>query len=111
MREESKHEFSKRTHHKVCPKNSKIRGASERTVFVNKEADQNLAANRAGIANKTIEKSQKNVSWTYQGLFFAQRTNQVTPISTAMSIANPMHLCGKPDKRMKKLEAPCLLTC
>jgi hypothetical protein len=51
----------KRAHHKACPKNLKTRGTSEMTVFVNKEAARNLAANRAPIRNKTVDKSQKDV--------------------------------------------------
>ena len=50
----------KRAHHKACSKNLKTRGASERTVFANREAARNLAANRAAIANRTS---------TYQGFF------------------------------------------
>ena len=42
------------------------------TVFVNKEAARNLAANRAAIANKT------DVSCTYQG-FFGERVTTVRP--------------------------------
>jgi hypothetical protein len=38
-----------RSHHKACLKNLKTRGTSEMTVFVNKEAAQNLAANRAAM--------------------------------------------------------------
>jgi hypothetical protein len=66
----------KRSHHKACSKNLKTRGTSEMTVFVNKEAARNLAANRAPITNKTVDKSQKDVSSTYQG-FFAVRTKRV----------------------------------
>jgi hypothetical protein len=61
----------KRAHHKACPKNLKIRGTSEITGFVNKEAARNLAANRAPIRNKTVDK----ISSPHQGFFFAHCTN------------------------------------
>lgn len=70
-REELKHKFQG-AHHKACSKNLKTRGTSGAAitaVFVNKEAARNLAANRAAIANKTVEKTQKDVR------FFEERTN------------------------------------
>jgi hypothetical protein len=107
----------KRSHHKACSKNLKTRGTSEMTVFVNKEAARNVAANRAAIANKTVHKSQKDVSSTYQG-FFAERTNHrrtkttamvqpsmTSTLSTAVPIADPARLRRELDKRMKKKEA------
>ena len=54
----------KRSHHKAGSKNLKTRGTSEMTVFVNKEAARNLAANRAAISNKAVNKSQKDISST-----------------------------------------------
>jgi hypothetical protein len=73
----------KRSHHKACSKNLKTRGTSEMTVFVNKEAARNLASNRAAIANKTINKLQKDVLSTYQG-FFAESTNHPRTKRAAM---------------------------
>jgi hypothetical protein len=80
------------------------------TVFVNKEAAQNLAANRAVIPNRTVGKLLKDILSTYQG-FFAARTNQwctnpitTTVMSTAMSIVDPTSLGCKLDEQMKKLE-------
>ena len=124
----------RRAHHKACSKNLKTRGASEMTVFVNKEAARNLAANRAAIVHKAAEISQ---SQKYHG-FFAQPTNQVattmvppstptttataalttaggltnttarfsttTAMSTAKSIADPTSLRHELDERMTKLE-------
>ena len=112
----------KRSHNKACSKNLKTRGTSEMTVFVNKEAARNLAANRAPITNKTFDKSQKDVSSTYQG-FFAERTKRVmvrhsaatatataasTGLSTStamVSIADPASLRRELDRRMKKIES------
>jgi hypothetical protein len=68
----------RRAHNKAYSRNFNTRGTSEMTVFVNMEAAQNLAANRAPITNKTVDKSQKDVSSTYQA-FFAERTNRVMP--------------------------------
>jgi hypothetical protein len=109
----------KRANHKACSKNSKTRGASERTVFVNQEAARNLAANRAPIANRT--------SSTYQGYFAVgtnhRPTNRITTavrpstatatagtgLSTttgnAVVIADPTSLRCELDERMKKLES------
>jgi hypothetical protein len=92
------------------------------TVFVNNEAAQNLAANRAPITNNTGDKLQHDVSSTYQG-FFAERTNRVMPkvqhlaatatatataasnvlltSSATVSIADPTSLHRELDKRMK----------
>jgi hypothetical protein len=65
-----KTQISKRSHHKACSRNFKNRGTSDMTVFVNKDdAAQNLAADRAPITNKAVDKSQQDVSSTYQGLF------------------------------------------
>jgi hypothetical protein len=44
----------RRAHHKACGRTLKTRGAS---VFVNKMAVRNLAANRAASANTTVKKS------------------------------------------------------
>jgi hypothetical protein len=60
----------KRAHHKACTRNSQTRGTSEMTVFVNKEAARNLAANRARITNTTIQNSQNGS--TYRGFFDTQ---------------------------------------
>jgi hypothetical protein len=60
----------KRAHHRACPRNLQTRGTSEMTVFVNKEAAQNLAANRARITNTTIQNSQNGS--TYRGFFDTQ---------------------------------------
>jgi hypothetical protein len=65
--------IQKRAHHKACPTNL-TGGTSEMTAHVHKEAARNLAANRAAIGNKTVDKSQKEISSACQG-FFAQRTN------------------------------------
>ena len=105
----------KRAHHKACPKNLKTRGTSEMTVFVNKEAARNLAANRAAIPNTTVAKSQKEFS---SSGFFAERTNQVTKTvrpstsststiatATTVSIADPSSLRRELDERIKKLES------
>jgi hypothetical protein len=96
----------RRSHHVKCPKNLKTRGASEMTVFVNKEAARNLAANRAAIVNATS---------TYQGFFAAGTTNHrrtvrpstttSTAMSSAVSIADPTCLRRELDERMKKLES------
>jgi hypothetical protein len=67
-------QIPKLAHHEACPKILKTRGTSEMTAHFNEEAARNLAANRAAIANKTVDKSQKDVSSTYQG-FFAEGTN------------------------------------
>jgi hypothetical protein len=108
----------KRRHHKACPLNTKTRGASERTVFVNNEAARNLAANRAAIANKTSGSA-------YQGFFAVgtnhRRTTTVGPstatatatatastglsITTAVSISDPTSLRRELDERMKILES------
>jgi hypothetical protein len=101
----------------------KTRGTSE-TAFVNKKAAQNLAANRAPITNKTVNKSQKDVSSTFQQGFFVERTTNRVMVwhsaatatataartgllaSTAMGlIADPASLCRELDKRMKKIES------
>ena len=114
----------RRAHHKACVKNLKTRGTSEMTVFVNKEAARNLASNRAAIENKTVGKSQKDVSSAYQG-FFAVRPSSTTATITATatptcnttaskstgrsattaitSIADPTSLRRELDERMKKL--------
>ncbi len=44
----------KRSHHRACPKNRKTRGTSEMTVFVNKEAAKNLAANQMAIKKAVV---------------------------------------------------------
>jgi hypothetical protein len=54
------------------------------TVFVNKEAARNLAANRAPIRNKTVDK----ISSPYQG-FFAQRTNDRCTNRVATTVPRP----------------------
>ena len=125
----------RRAHNKKCSRNLKTRGTSEMTVFVNKEAARNLATNRAAIANRSVEKSQKDVPSTlHQGYhgFFAKSTNRVTstvrPSTTtatttatatltattastglattvAVSIADPRSLRRELDARMKKVES------
>jgi hypothetical protein len=44
----------KRSHHRACPKTRKTRGTSEMTVFVNKEAAKNLAANQMAIKKSVV---------------------------------------------------------
>ena len=119
----------KRAHHKACPKNLKTRGASERTVFVNKEAARNLAANRAAIPKTVAKKSQKEFSSSGYQAFFAdhtknQFTSSVGPTSsvrppwtsssttktgdvtvTRTSVADPSNLRRELDERIKKLES------
>jgi hypothetical protein len=89
----------KRAHYKACPKNLKTRGTSEMTVFVNKEAARNLAANRAPIRNKTVDKSQKDVS--HQGFFAGRATNHrfataapSRPSTTAVTTGIPTACAG-----------------
>jgi hypothetical protein len=104
----------KRSHHKACSKIFETRGTSEMTVFVNKEAAQNLAANRAAItANKTVNKAKKDVLSTYQGFTNCRRTktsamvqpSMTSTLSTAVLIADPARLRCELDERMKKLES------
>jgi hypothetical protein len=58
-------------HDERCSR-KRVRKGHEMTVFVNKEAARNLAANRAAMKNKTAETSRQNVR------FFQPRTNRVT---------------------------------
>jgi hypothetical protein len=87
------------------------------TVFVNKQAARNVAANRAAIANKTVNKSQKDISSTYPG-FFPECTNHqrtkttamvqpsmTSTLSTAVLMADPAHIGCELDEQMKKLES------
>jgi hypothetical protein len=103
----------KRSHHKACPRNRKTRGTSERTVYVNREAARNLAANRAAITNKTAGKLPNEKASSYHGFFAASpavkpslsTTTTGMSASTAMSIADPESLRRELDERITKLES------
>src|SRR5210317_1459409 len=61
-----------RAHDRRCPKNRKTRGMSAMTVFVNQEAERNIAANTAKICPKLDEES-KISPWSkveFEKLFF-----------------------------------------
>jgi hypothetical protein len=112
----------KRSHHKACPKNRKTRGTSEMTVFVNKEAAKNLAANQMAIKKSVVAVDRPA---TYQGFFGRHTTNRkmnsvppsIGPSAIASTLcnksiakdssnklANPASLRQELDFRIKKLE-------
>ena len=112
----------KRSHHRACPKNRKTRGTSEMTVFINKEAAKNLAANRIAIKKSVVAVDHPS---TYQGFFGRHTTNRkmnsvppsIGPSAIASTLcnksiakdssnklANPASLRQELDFRIKKLE-------
>ena len=101
----------KRAHHTRCPKNRKTQGMSEMTVYVERQAAQNLAANRAPIIAAPPGTPSQNI-------FEKKITNRTIPptkpSSTSPShpwttkasdrLARPKNLRRELESRMKDLE-------